>query len=288
MRSLSIALVAIAFFACATEDFDSDGSSLEESPRIDAGQDVVTPRTPASYVGVVLPGETVDVAPTARGVLAEVLVRPGDAVESGEPIATLDTRSAQEARDRTAADLRASKARLRSAKIDARQAVEVHEELAPLARSGALTRRELRDAETERARTKAAVEEAAAEIARLRTSLRQHERELQQTALAAPFAGTVAERFLDAGTVLEAGTPVVRLIGVSVPRVRFAVPPADIEHVVVGGSVRVHVDGQEEAATAEITRVAPQVDLASRRVFVEARIIGPLRSSAGMAVQIEL
>jgi len=74
------------------------------------------------YVGVIAAGEKTDVGPAVAGEVVEVHVRPGDYVEAGDPLATLDARRAREDLRMTEATLRSEKAALGQAQVDREQA----------------------------------------------------------------------------------------------------------------------------------------------------------------------
>lgn len=230
------------------------------------------PATRRGYVGVVVARESVDVAPKTAGELVAVHVRVGDRVEAGEPIARLDDRLAREELEMIEASLHAAKARHSQAKIAAAQARRAHEESKSLVRAGHASRSDLREADSERLRTSAAVKETQAETANLRASLRQRQRVLAETVLTAPFSGTIAERYADGGTVVAAGSRIVRLISGTAPWVRFAVPPADIGRLTVGDIVRTEVETLDASVPATVRQLTPEVDSASRLVFVEAQL----------------
>lgn len=224
------------------------------------------------YVGVVIAGESVDIAPKTAGELVAVHVRTGDRVEGGDRIATLDDRRAHEELKMTTASLRSAQARLQQTKIDAKEARRKLIELQALVRAGHDSRSSLLEAEYEEARANATVVEAQAEVATLRTTREQRERELVETTLVAPFSGTIAERYADAGTVVAAGSRVVRLISGDTPWVRFAVPPADVKRLQVGDVVVAELETLHTTMHATIRQVAPEVDGASHLVFVEAQL----------------
>jgi len=258
-----------------------NGSTPRKSP----------PATQRGYVGVVVARESVNVASKTAGELVVVHVRAGDHVEAGEPIARLDDRLAREELEMIEGSLRAAKARHSQAKIIAREARRTYEESRSLVLAGHASRSDLREADSERLRSSAAVKAARAETANLRVSLRQRQRVLAETVLTAPFSGTVAERYADGGTV-AAGSRIVRLIRGTVPWVRFAVPPGDIGRLTVGDIVRTEVETLDVSVRAAIQQVTPEVDSASRLVFVEAQLELPDSSDpgpqAGAAVRVYL
>jgi multidrug efflux pump subunit AcrA (membrane-fusion protein) len=77
----------------------------------------------------------------------------------------------------------------------------------------------------------------------------------------------VAERLVEPGTVVAAGTPLVRLVDDGRLVVRFAVPPE--ESVAVGAPVQVRLPGGA-LRRAIVDRVAPEIDTLARLRVVEA------------------
>lgn len=278
VRSLLLCLAT----ACAPQapELSVDAQQPE---RADSGS--TQPKSPLAtqrgYVGVVVARESVDIAPKAAGELVAVHVRVGDRVEAGEPIARLDDRLAREELEMTQASLHAAKARHSQAKISAAQARRAYEESKSLVRAGHASRSDLREADSERLRSSAAVKETQAETANLRASLRQRQRVLAETVLTAPFSGRIAERYADGGTVVAAGSRIVRLISGTAPWVRFAVPPADIGRLTVGDIVRTEVETLDASVRATVHQVTPEVDTASRLVFVEAQLEFPEGADPG-------
>ena len=66
--------------------------------------------------------------------------------------------------------------------------------------------------------------------------------QLARTQIKAPFAGRVAKRMADAGTMLANGTPLFTLVDDGVLEFRASVPSADYGKVHVGAAVDVTVD----------------------------------------------
>src|SRR5436305_1826301 len=87
-----------------------------------------------------------------------------------------------------------------------------------------------------------------------------------------PFAGRVAERFVDAGAVVGPGTPILRLISGGDLLVRAAVPPEQARALAVGKAVTARVPTLGLDVPGHLERIAPQVDAAAQMIFVEARL----------------
>jgi HlyD family secretion protein len=158
--------------------------------------------TELSAAGYVASERMSNVAPKQAGLLRELLVTEGQAVQEGDVIARLDDSDARAQLREAEARARAARAELASASAadaKARRDLDVD---ARLAASGAISATALLDAQTQanaaRAQAGAAREElsaalAAREAARLR---------LDDMVVRAPFAGTVVKKLADEGAVL--------------------------------------------------------------------------------------
>jgi RND family efflux transporter MFP subunit len=227
---------------------------------------------PGEYVGVIAAGEKTDVGPAVAGEVLEVHVRPGDYVEAGQALATLDARRAREDLRMTEATLRSEKAALGQAQVDREEAASLLARLEKLVAAGAATRGEVEDARFEYRRAKAAEARVAAVVAQWRTKRAQLERQLADTELRAPFSGTVAERYVDPGGMAGPGTPVVRLLSSDALWVRFAVPPHDLQSLGVGTIVASRLEDPAITVEGTVRQIAPETDPASQLVFVDAEL----------------
>lgn len=222
------------------------------------------------FVGVIVAAERTDVGPAVAGEVMAVHVRPGDYVEAGEPIATLDARRAEEDLRMTEATLRSEKAALGQAKVDREEAASRLAQTEALAEAGAASQGEVEDARFQYRRAKASEARVAAIVAQWRTKRGQLERQLADTELRAPFSGTVAERYVDPGELAGPGEPVVRLLSSDALWVRFAVPPRELEGLAVGTTVAASLEGSTDSVEATVRQIAPETDPASQLVFVDA------------------
>lgn len=225
---------------------------------------------PIRLVGVVAAAESVDIAPRTTGVIAKVNVAAGDVVTAHQVIAEMDPATLQEELRAAEGALGAASAARRAASVDVEDAKrKIRTETTAVAQ-GVSPANALDDAKFALRRAEAALERAsstqAAESSRAQTA-RDH---VTETALRAPFAGTVAARMRDAGNRIEAGTAIVRIVGNSGMRLRFAVPPKLAHVAVVGAQVRATVDTIAAPITATIKQVTPSLDAASGMIIVEA------------------
>ncbi len=158
------------------------------------------------FIGRVEANRSAQLGFEQAGLLREVLVREGDAVQAGQALARLDDARLHARREELTAALASAEADLALAEATARRYRQSAED-------GAVTRQALDEA-SEGAR-------AAAANARLAAArIRSIDLDLTKSTLFAPFDGVVTHRFADEGKVLEAGTPVLALQDDAPPEIR--------------------------------------------------------------------
>jgi RND family efflux transporter MFP subunit len=239
------------------------------------------PARAEGWLGVVVARSTVDVTADTQGRLAAVQVQIGDQVQRGDRIASLDTRL-------VAQDLEMARSALRGAEADVgRATAEANEAQQRAGRRrdnpDFFSKEDIASAELAVKTTAAALQAAQARVGEQRARVRQLEASLGQSDIRAPFAGRVAERFVDAGTVVGPGTHIVRLISGGDLLVRAAVPPEEARALAVGRPVVIHVRSQGLTIPGRIERISPEIDAASQMILVEARLEPP----PGMASRLQ-
>ena len=99
--------------------------------------------------------------------------------------------------------------------------------------------------------------------------------QLARTEVRAPFAGRVAKRFPDPGSMLAAGTPLFTLVDDSVLEFRAQVASRDLAKVRLGVPVRLSIDALPDARIeGRVARVEPLVDERSRSFQVVVEVPG--------------
>lgn len=223
------------------------------------------------YLGVLVPRQATSVAAAAGGRLEAVFVRPGDRLQRGQVIARLDAAALSRELDQMRASLAETQAAERQAVLALADAESRQKRRLSIPES--FSKEDLAQAEIQKQQAEAALESARARVSGERARVRQTEIALAESEIRAPFPGTVAERYLDPGATVGAGTPIVRLVSEGGLMVRFAVPQVEakslrLEEPIVASAA----DLGELRGTIE--RIAPEIDPASRMIFVEARLDG--------------
>lgn len=178
---------------------------------------------------VAYPGGEVRVGAERSGRLVRVLVEEGDRVRRGELLAEIESDELRAALAEAAARVAEAEAEERLAEANLARRRELAEQRIVAAHDLDQARRDL---ETARAR----VETARASVAR-------YEALLAKSRIAAPIAGTVTARRVDAGQMVDTGDHAFTVADLDRLRVEGEAHEADAAAVVLGADVTITADG---------------------------------------------
>lgn len=202
------------------------------------------------------------------GLVDEVFVDEGDVVKEGELIAKLDTAQLRVARRRVAASLKQAQAGVGISTLTADRLSELADEQYISRQSADEARFNLETAEARRLE--------------LRAALAQIDVDLEKSRLVAPFSGTVSTRLVDEGTVVAAGSPVVRFREADEREAVIGVPrTVPIE---AGSRQELALDGQSFEAT--VSALVGDVDARTRTVTVIVALPPELEAADGQVVDL--
>jgi HlyD family secretion protein len=233
------------------------------------------------------------------GVVGELFVREGDAVEAGARVFRLDPERLAYGAESAELQRAAAAAAVRTAQAQATLAQRNFARSAQLAERGFYSRARL-DAD------RAALDVANAQLAQARrqaaaagaeTGLA--EERLNDLAGTAPRAGTIEQIYHRQGEVVSAGQPIAALLPPENMKVRFFAPENMLAQLPVGARVLVSCDGCAQPVEGRVSFVArePQftppviysLDHRDKLVFlVEARFEAATQIRPGMPVDVRL
>ena len=190
----------------------------------------------------------IDISPQVGGVVSAINFESGQDVPKGQLLVQIDDSVEQ-------ADLKSNLATLRNAEL----ALERQRQLIA---GGSTATAQVDSALAARDSAAAAADRTRALIA--------------QKALAAPFAGRLGLRKIDAGQYIQPGTSIVTLQQLDPVDVDFPVPEQDISRVAVGQPLEISVDAFEgKVFSGKVTSVDARVSIESRTILVRAQIANP-------------
>ncbi len=253
--------LALAVAAC--------GGEPGELPASFEPVDVVASRSIAAHGLVTVPGtvvaeEEAELATRMSGQIRRVHADIGTEVSTGDPLVTLEGDEVE--------------ARIRSAAAAAQLARQWHERISALAEDGAATAQELDDANARLEMAQAALRDARAQRA--------------YVILRAPFAGVITARRADAGDLAVPGVPILEMIGSGGLKIEADLPAEFAGQLTVGDRIDVYWPETSARFAAQVARLVPAVERASRRFRIEARFEADSTGGAsippGSFVRVEL
>ncbi|MCG8585814.1 MAG: efflux RND transporter periplasmic adaptor subunit [Pirellulales bacterium] len=257
-------------------------------------------RADRSYTGHVVARRASRLSFERPGKVIKILVDEGDTVARGQLIAELDTRHLLAQRQRLQAEraqaaaqldelragprhqtIAAARAQVRNLEAQRDQIKRSYERYQKLRKQGVVTESEYEDAyysaraiaaqldaaqkqldELEAGTRVERVTAQAAVVAQLDARLAELAVDIDHARLVAPFAGRLAERRVDEGTVVAAGTPIFEIVERSNLEAWIGLPATTASRLNVGSTHDIEVGGRQYAAT--LTSLSPQLDTATR------------------------
>jgi membrane fusion protein, multidrug efflux system len=201
--------------------------------------------------GTLKPRSQVQVVAEVQARLLRVLRDEGARVGKGETLAVLDDTDYRLANDRARAALAVAEANRAHAQAEKERADN-------LLKTGGITDRDHLSAQV-------VLQVAEASLAQTKAEVAIAGQQLSRTEVKAPFAGRVAKRFPDPGSMLAPGAPLFTLVDDSVLEFKAQVASRDLAKVRLGARARLSIDALPDARIeGRVARVEPLVDERSR------------------------
>ena len=238
------------------------------------------------FLGVLLARKAVDVASEMDGLIEELEVRVGDSVLRGQRIGRLDTRRLQHQLEIERAGLRAARAEMQERGLEVEKAEREDERRKQL--TGLLSQEEIAAVAFNHQTALAVLEGARARVEEKEARVTQLEADLARSEIVAPFDGVIAARYRDPGALLSSGDLIVRIISSDDLLVRFVVPPEEIDAFRLGSELEIRLSEPALRLQGKVHKVAPELDLAARAIFVEATVQVPELESETLPSGVEV
>ncbi|MEL6364185.1 MAG: efflux RND transporter periplasmic adaptor subunit [Pseudomonadota bacterium] len=201
----------------------SNDAAVETQPRDVA---VIVANETDSYVatrrfaGRLAPQQVSDLGFQLGGRIIELTVDEGDPVEKDAVLGRLDIDQLQNRRAELQAQRREARASLERADATLRRTEDLVDQ-------GFATDQNLDDIRAER-------DGLVARIQQIDAALQASTKDLEDSELLAPFAGEIVRRYVDVGSVVQAGAPIMRLNEAGVLEARIGVPIRFRNRIAVG------------------------------------------------------
>jgi len=223
------------------------------------------------FTGVVEPAQTANMAFEFGGTLHSVLVSEGDRVEEGQLLAKLDTAL-------LSIEHRQLKAQLTEAEANLRLALANVKRQSALENDGYASRQRRDELEANRDALRANIDQ-------LKAALDGNQVRQEKSALHAPFAGVISERFLAQGSAAGPGTAVLRLLETGRLEAHVGVPLRLAKDISPGEQVQLKI--AEQTLMGEVLAVGSELKARSNAVMIRVGI-SDVSNIAGNVVELQL
>lgn len=227
---------------------------------------------PSSFLGLVQAGRKTDVGFELSGLVAVLHVREGSAVQGGDALGELDSEKLQAMHRATAADLKRVEAELELAKLKEKRQQD-------LQNTGAVSREAY-----DETRLRSQALEAQTDV--VQAQLEAIDIDLRKTLLRAPYSGIVSEHYIDIGTVVSAGTPILRIVETSNKEAHIGLPVTQSEKLTVGQTYSLML--REEPLDAPLLALRPDVNASTRAVTAVFAIPAGIAALDGEPITVKL
>ena len=179
------------------------------------------------FPGKLLPVEQSKLSFEIPGKIKNIYVDVGDNVKEGQVLATLDDREAI--------------ARLNQVKASYELSKQVFERFQDLRKQGHISIQEL--------------DKAISDLTIAKSEYEFYEVKLEQTSLISPYDGVIQNRFLDSGTVINQGIPILEIIDSNYVEAHISMPVEYLNDMKIGNEYDFEIDGKD--LKAQLSRLAP-------------------------------
>lgn len=253
------------------------------NPAVPTGEDIrpvravtVTPVSTsiaAELAGEVRPRVETGVGFQVAGRIARRLVEVGQRVQPGQTLVMLDPADYQ-------LGLAAARAQLSAAEVDRDQQRVDHKRFEELFRQGFISGADLE-------RRKASLDAAEARYAQALAQADVSGNQAGYSTLRAPTAGVVTAIEAEAGQVVSAGQPVVRIAGTDEKEVLVAIPEGQLETLRRITDVQVRFWAGERELRGRVREIAPMADPATRTYAARVTLTdAPAAVALGMSASV--
>ncbi len=209
--------------------------------------------------GTLVADKTASIRAEVGGRVVAVLIEPGQRVAKDAVLARVDDSAVREA-------FLGAKSGVTQAQLGADIAKRDQERAERLLAAGAVAENAVENARRGALAAQAALEDAKARVASA-------QRNLDNTVIKAPYDGVVSERAVNAGDIVNPGSPLFTLVDPATMRLEGSVPSDQLGAVHVGAPVKFGVTGYPgKSFEGTISNIFPSADPQTHQIRLYARI----------------
>ncbi|MFH1374290.1 MAG: HlyD family efflux transporter periplasmic adaptor subunit [bacterium] len=204
----------------------------------------------------------------------------GDAVRAGDTLLIIDPsrlelklESAQAGRQATEAGLHTARLQLDQAEESERYAGTERDRIATLVNSGTATQRQLDQIEhtltaatLQRQTAASNIAAVEAELARIDADIKNLFRQRQDCYPVSPADGIVTEKYIEAGELLAAGSPIVKISRLDTLWVKAYLPAGDFADIAIGDQAVIDIESGDRRYPGEVVWTSAEAEFTPKNV----------------------
>jgi membrane fusion protein (multidrug efflux system) len=266
MRAATLVVVALLALllgptGCGV-DADVEGPGVAAAPVMVAPVEAHRVLERIQAAGELIAKEEATVSSEVGGLVTEILVDEGGAVEKGTLVLEIDP-------ERRELELRSRQAGVSRAEAGLREQERETKRIETLRSRNVASEARRDEAETQ-------LQRARSELAEARAQLGLAERALRDASVRAPFPGLIARRFVSQGEFVSPGQKLFDLVALDPIEIEFRLAEVDSARARIGGEIDVRVAPYpDEVFRARVSVVSPRIDPATRTLRVKGVLANP-------------
>lgn len=262
LLSIAMLFLVTVWMLAPMADEDNDSKNDSNTEKLQLVQVTELAKEPLTlslgFTGQTRASATAKISAELDALLQRFHVERGEAIKTGEALATLSTGSLATA--------------LQGAKAERYRAQLTYNVESRLAKKGVTT-------ELAKAAAYATLQATKAQVDQI-------QKELQKSSIVAPFDGIIARKYIEQGDFVNLGQPILQLISVNPLVAAGNVSERDVSSLTIGDPAKVKVVGKEDI-TGSVSYISPIADEATRTFEVEVTFPNDnLNMAVGMTAQI--
>ena len=261
LLALSLLLTPPGVAACRSNQDSSAGAAGATPPPTDVMTLTLQPKPvprASEFVATIRSLRSTTVQPQVEGYVRRIFVRAGEQVRAGQPLIQIDP-------DRQQASISTLESQRAAREADLAFATQQIARMKKLHQAGAVSLAELEQAES-------AYKNAEAQLAAVRSQIRENEVQLQYYRLVAPVAGIVGDIPVREGDRVTTATLITTIDQAEGLEAYLNVPLERATELKPGLAVELLDDAGQVIASNPVTFVAPRADDATQSVLVKATL----------------
>jgi RND family efflux transporter MFP subunit len=260
---------AVALAGCNSSEPVRPASVQTVQARVVESRQQQTPVTVRS-TGTLHSRQTATISSQVVGHVQEMLVHEGDMVRAGQTLAVLEDATLRASVDQTQAAVKAAENQQAAAQTNAELAASTLARYKQLQEQKSVSPQEFDEVARRAEASTAQVEALRAQAAAARAQESGARAMLAYTHVTAPFAGVVAARMADPGTLASPGVPLLQVDSAGPLQLQTAVNESAIGSVRKGMKINVSIDAVPSPDPAgTVAEIVPAADPASHSFLVK-------------------